>query len=67
MKDEKEKKINDLRSHFRELSKELEYLRGEWIEARNRHDLSRETELIGRETELFKQVNEIIKAYAELV
>jgi hypothetical protein len=45
----------------------LEHLRGEWIEARNRHDLDRETELIGREMELFKQVNEVIKEYTGLV
>jgi hypothetical protein len=67
MEEKKEKRINYLRSRFGELSGALEHLRSEWLEARSRHDIDRETELINQETKLFRQVNEIIGEYAALL
>lgn len=60
-------RIAELRRRFSELQGVLGQLRDEWMEAHNRRDVGRETELIRQETKLFDQVNEVITEFSKLM
>ncbi|OPY66709.1 MAG: hypothetical protein A4E57_02674 [Syntrophorhabdaceae bacterium PtaU1.Bin034] len=67
MDEEKDKRINDFRLRFDVLSEELKRLRDEWVEAHNKKDITRETQLVHREKDLFDQVHDVITGLAGLL
>ncbi len=67
MTQEKRAKIEELRLRFQELSRQLERIRREWLEAHVQKDIDDEARLIREETDVFDQVNKVIAEFTRLM